>query len=123
MPLDRFSRIIGVNLIGTFNAIRLAAAAMAAADPDEEGERGVIVNTASIAGLLSAPGMAPYCVSKYGVVAISECLHHDLNLVAPGKVNVSVVCPAWVKTRISDSERNRPSSIPKQASALAPQPA
>src|SRR5260370_3209047 len=51
LPLDRFTRIIGVNLVGTFNAIRLAAAAMSGADPGEDGERGVIINTASIAAL------------------------------------------------------------------------
>jgi NAD(P)-dependent dehydrogenase (short-subunit alcohol dehydrogenase family) len=61
--------------------------------------------------------MSPYCVTKQGVVALSECLHHDLTLRAKGKVRVSVLCPAWVKTRISLSERNRPASLPRGAAA------
>jgi NAD(P)-dependent dehydrogenase (short-subunit alcohol dehydrogenase family) len=79
---------------------------------------GHIVNTASIAGLLSAPGMGAYCATKHAVVAMSECLHHDLALTGNGsKVHVSVVCPAWVKTSIADSERNRPASSPRRAGA------
>jgi short-subunit dehydrogenase len=66
------------------------------------------VNTASIAGLIAAPGMAAYCATKHAVVAMSECLHHDLTMTTGGKVHVSVLCPAWVKTRIADSGRNRP---------------
>jgi short-subunit dehydrogenase len=78
---------------------------------------GHVVNTASIAGLLSAPGMAPYCATKHAVVAISECLHLDLAVTGnASKVHVSVLCPAWVKTNIADSERNRPASSPARAS-------
>ena len=100
--------VLGVNLWGVIHGIRAFVPRMLA-----QGE-GHVVNTASIAGLLSAPGMGPYCASKHGVVAISECLHHDLALAAGGKVKVSVVCPAWVKTNIADSERNRPSAFPKR---------
>jgi NAD(P)-dependent dehydrogenase (short-subunit alcohol dehydrogenase family) len=106
--------VLGVNLWGVVHGIRAFVPRMLA-----QGS-GHIVNTASIAGLLSAPGMAPYCASKHAVVAISECLHHDLNLIAGGKVKVSVVCPAWVKTRIADSERNRPSAMaPRSGSSAA----
>ncbi len=107
--------VLGVNLWGVVHGIRAFVPRMLA-----QGE-GHVVNTASIAGLLSAPGMAPYCASKHAVVAISECLHHDLNLVAGGKVKVSVVCPAWVKTRIADSERNRPASLPPRSGSAAAQ--
>ena len=100
--------VLGVNLWGVIHGIRAFVPRMLA-----QGE-GHVVNTASIAGLLSAPGMGPYCASKHGVVAISECLHHDLTLAAGGKVKVSVVCPAWVKTNIADSERSRPSAFPKR---------
>lgn len=100
--------VLGVNLWGVIHGIRAFVPRMIA-----QGE-GHVVNTASIAGLLSAPGMGPYCASKHGVVAISECLHHDLTLAAGGKVKVSVVCPAWVKTNIADSERNRPPALPKR---------
>jgi NAD(P)-dependent dehydrogenase (short-subunit alcohol dehydrogenase family) len=107
--------VLGVNLWGVVHGIRAFVPRMLA-----QGQ-GHVVNTASIAGLLSAPGMAPYCASKHAVVAISECLHHDLNLLAGGKVKVSVVCPAWVKTRIADSERNRPASAPRRSGSPAAQ--
>src|SRR6266478_1355554 len=78
MPLDRFTRIVGVNLIGTFNAIRLAAAAMAANDPDEEGERGVIINTASVAAFEGQIGQAAYSASKGGIVGMTLPIAREL---------------------------------------------
>lgn len=66
-----------------------------------------MINTASIAGLLSEPSMAAYNVSKFGVVTLSEGLHHDLTL-RQAKIKVSVLCPAWVKTRIAEADRHRP---------------
>ena len=93
---------LGVNLWGVIHGIRAFVPRLV-----EQGE-GHVVNTASIAGLVSVPGMAPYCVTKHAVVALSECLHHDLGKAARSKVKVSVLCPAWVKTKISDSARNRP---------------
>jgi NAD(P)-dependent dehydrogenase (short-subunit alcohol dehydrogenase family) len=106
--------VLGVNLWGVVHGVRAFVPRMIA-----QGE-GHVVNTASIAGLLSAPGMGPYCASKHAVVALSECLHHDLVLGAGGKVKVSVLCPAWVKTRIADAARNRPPS-PAKASGRSPQ--
>jgi len=70
-PLDRFSRVINVNLIGTFNVIRLAAAAMANNTPSAGGERGVIVNTASVAAFDGQIGQAAYAASKGGIVALT----------------------------------------------------
>jgi NAD(P)-dependent dehydrogenase (short-subunit alcohol dehydrogenase family) len=107
--------VLGVNLWGVIHGVRTFVPRMIA-----QGE-GHVVNTASIAGLLSAPGMGPYAATKHAVVAISECLHHDLALGAGGKVKVSVVCPAWVKTNIADSERNRPASSPARTGAPSPQ--
>jgi NAD(P)-dependent dehydrogenase (short-subunit alcohol dehydrogenase family) len=69
--LDHFTRVIHVNLTGTFNAIRLAAAAMARNDPTEAGERGVIVNTASVAAFDGQIGQAAYSASKGGIVAMT----------------------------------------------------
>jgi short-subunit dehydrogenase len=80
--------------------------------------QGHVVNTASIAGLVAAPGLAAYCASKHAVVAISECLHHDLTMRTGGQVRVSVLCPAWVKTRIADAERNRPASLARPESQV-----
>ena len=66
-----------------------------------------IVNTASVAGLLSPPAAAAYNVSKHGVVTLSETLYHELRA-EDAKVGVSVLCPAWVKTGINQAQRNRP---------------
>ena len=71
LPLDVFRQVIDVNLIGTFNVMRLAAAAMFENEPDEEGERGVIVNTASIAAYEGQIGQAAYAASKGGVVGLT----------------------------------------------------
>jgi short-subunit dehydrogenase len=59
---------------------------------------------------LSVPGSGVYCVSKHGVVTLSECLHHDLQM-AKAAIQVSVLCPAFVNTGIADSERNRPAEL------------
>jgi len=69
-----------------------------------------VVNTASAAGLVSAPLMSAYNVSKHGVVTLSETLFHDLRLLN-AKVGVSVLCPAFVPTNIHTSERNRPAEL------------
>jgi NAD(P)-dependent dehydrogenase (short-subunit alcohol dehydrogenase family) len=115
VPRADWEWILGVNLVGVVNGIRAFVPRMI-----EQGE-GHVVNTASIAGLTSAPTMGPYCATKHAVVAMSECLQHDLNLAAGGKVKVSVLCPAWVKTKIADSGRNRPASAPRGSEALTPQ--
>lgn len=94
--------VMGVNLYGVTNGLRAFIPKMI-----ESGEEGHVVNTASIAGLLSEPSMAAYNVSKFGVVTLSEGLHHDLTL-RRSRVGVSVLCPGWVRTRIADAERHRP---------------
>jgi len=71
MPLDDFAKVIQVNLIGTFNILRLAAAGMADRDPNADGERGVIINTASIAAFEGQIGQAAYAASKGGVAALT----------------------------------------------------
>lgn len=96
---------LGVNVWGVIHGIRVFTPIML-----KQGVEGHIVNTASVAGLLSLPGMGMYCLSKHAVVTLSESLHHDL--VEQGdKVRCSVLCPAYVPTRISDSERNRPAHL------------
>ena len=77
-PLDLFAKVIQVNLIGTFNVIRLAAAQMARNTPNEEGERGVIVNTASVAAFDGQIGQAAYSASKGGVVGMTLPIARDL---------------------------------------------
>ncbi|HJY75287.1 MAG TPA: SDR family NAD(P)-dependent oxidoreductase [Burkholderiales bacterium] len=93
--------ILGVNLLGVVHGIRAFAPRLIAQD------EGHIVNTASVAGLISPPGMGAYCVSKHAVVTLSEALHHDLRE-RGSRVGVSVLCPAYVPTGIADSDRNRP---------------
>lgn len=69
-----------------------------------------IVNTASVAGLVSNPGMAAYNVSKHGVVTLSETLSLELQM-TQSPIGISLLCPAWVPTGIGNSERNRPSDV------------
>ena len=76
--LDSFARTVAINLVGTFNALRLAAAAMARNAPDAEGERGVIVNTASVAAFDGQIGQAAYAASKGGVAALTLPAARDL---------------------------------------------
>lgn len=108
---------LGVNLWGVIHGVRAFAPLLLAQD------EGHIVNTASVAGLISPPGMGAYNVSKHAVVALSESLFHDL-AERKARVGVSVLCPAYVPTAISDSERNRPAKLanparPKSAQLLA----
>lgn len=77
-PLDAFEKTIRINLIGTFNMIRLAAAAMVGNEPDAEGERGVIINTASVAAFDGQIGQAAYAASKGGVVGMTLAVARDL---------------------------------------------
>ncbi|MBK45426.1 MAG: 3-hydroxyacyl-CoA dehydrogenase [Roseovarius sp.] len=78
-PLDAFRRTIDINLVGTFNVARLAAAEMAGNAPDADGARGVIVNTASVAAFDGQKGQAAYAASKGGIVALSLPMARDLS--------------------------------------------
>lgn len=93
--------ILGVNLWGVIHGVRAFTPRLIA-----QGE-GHIVNTASVAGMISPPGSGAYNVTKHAVVALSESLYHDLREQG-APVSVSVLCPAYVPTGIADSERNRP---------------
>jgi NAD(P)-dependent dehydrogenase (short-subunit alcohol dehydrogenase family) len=91
MPLEKFTKTITVNLIGTFNVIRLAAEAMAKLEPNAVGERGVVINTASVAAFDGQIGQVAYSASKGGIVAITlplarEFARHGIRVVtiAPG---------------------------------------
>ena len=77
-PLDAFERTVRINLIGTFNMVRLAAAAMVGNTPDAGGERGVIVNTASVAAFEGQIGQAAYAASKGGVASMTLAVARDL---------------------------------------------
>ena len=105
--------VLGVNLWGVVHGVRLFTPMMldaAKADPSYQGH---IVNTASMAGLLTAPNMGIYNVSKHAVVALTETLYQDLHLVTD-QISASVLCPYFVPTGISQSQRNRPSDLPPE---------
>lgn len=93
--------VMGVNLYGVAHSLRAFVPRMLTQE-----DEGHIVNTASVAGLVSEPALAAYNVSKFGVVTLSEGLHHDLAL-RKARIGVSVLCPGWVRTRIADAERHR----------------
>ncbi|VVE51412.1 3-hydroxyacyl-CoA dehydrogenase [Pandoraea terrigena] len=93
--LDSFARIINVNLIGTFNVLRIAATAMAEGDADAEGERGVIVNTASVAAFDGQIGQAAYAASKGGVAALTLPAARELARVG---VRVVTIAPGIFET-------------------------
>jgi NAD(P)-dependent dehydrogenase (short-subunit alcohol dehydrogenase family) len=94
MPLDRFEMVVRINLIGTFNVLRLAAAAIAGNQP-EEGERGVIVNTASIAAFDGQIGQAAYSASKGGIVGMTLPIARDL---AGKQIRVVAIAPGTFDT-------------------------
>jgi NAD(P)-dependent dehydrogenase (short-subunit alcohol dehydrogenase family) len=104
--VEEWEWVLGVNLWGVIHGIRTFVPRLLA-----QGGEGHVVNTASMAGLLTGPGMAPYYVSKHAVVALSETLQHELSSIG-SRIKVSVLCPGWVNTRIAESERNRPASLP-----------
>ena len=105
--LQDWEWVIGVNLMGVAHGIRVFTPMMLAAAENDAAFQGHIVNTASMAGLLNAPNMGIYNVSKHAVVSMSETLYQDLALVTD-QISASVLCPFFVPTGISESHRNRP---------------
>jgi NAD(P)-dependent dehydrogenase (short-subunit alcohol dehydrogenase family) len=104
--LAEWEWVLGVNLWGVIHGVRVFVPIMLAQDTECH-----IVNTASMAGLISGPGIGVYKVTKHGVVTLSETLYHDL-AERGAKVKVSVLCPGIVNTRILESARNRPGHLP-----------
>ena len=102
--------VIGVNLMGVAHGVRVFTPMMLAAAKADPAYQGHIVNTASMAGLLNAPNMGIYNVSKHAVVSMSETLYQDLALVTD-QISASVLCPYFVPTGISQSHRNRPEEL------------
>ncbi|MGD9890521.1 MAG: SDR family NAD(P)-dependent oxidoreductase [Dehalococcoidia bacterium] len=101
--------VLGVNLWGVIHGIRVFVPIML-----QQGTDGHIVNTASVLGLTSGPGGAPYGVSKHGVVRITEGLYYDLQA-AGSKLRTSVLCPGLIATQIVLSARNRPDELQNDA--------
>ncbi len=102
--------VLGVNVWGVIHGVRLFTPMMLAAAKADPAYRGHIVNTASMAGLLTPPNMGVYNVSKHAVVSLTETLYQDLRLVTD-QVSASVLCPYFVSTGIRQSHRNRPAEL------------
>ena len=108
--LQDWEWVLGVNLMGVAHGVRVFTPMMLQAAAADPAWRGHIVNTASMAGLVNAPNMGIYNVSKHAVVALSETLYRDLALVTD-QIGASVLCPFFVPTGISQSQRNRPQDL------------
>jgi NAD(P)-dependent dehydrogenase (short-subunit alcohol dehydrogenase family) len=116
MPLEQFERVVRVNLVGTFNAIRLATLAMAANEP-VDGDRGVIVTTASVAAFDGQVGQAAYSASKGGVVGMLLPVARDL---ADKQIRVMCIAPGTFKTPMLAS---LPQDAQDSLAAQVPHPA
>jgi NAD(P)-dependent dehydrogenase (short-subunit alcohol dehydrogenase family) len=101
--------VIGVNLMGVAHGVRVFTPMMLEAAKNDPAYQGHIVNTASMAGLLNTPNMGVYNASKHAVVSLSETLYQDLALVTD-QIGASVLCPFFVPTGITQSQRNRPAA-------------
>lgn len=104
-PLSNWRWTLDVNFFGVLHGIQAFLPRMLEANREAH-----IVNTASLAGLTTRPLMSAYNVSKHAVVALSECLYAELQITTD-KIHVSVLCPAFSKTRLADSGRNRPEGV------------
>ena len=102
--------VLGVNVMGVAHGVRVFTPMMLEAAKKDPAYQGHIVNTASMAGLLNAPNMGVYNVSKHAVVALTETLYQDLKLVTD-QISASVLCPFFVATGIAQSYRNKPGEL------------
>ena len=109
LTVDDWQWVLGVDLWSVIHAVRAFVPRML-----DSAEGGHIVNTASMSGLLPIPNLAAYSVAKAAVVALSEALQLDFD--AEGAtIGVSVLCPGFIATRITESERNRPAELTNAA--------
>lgn len=112
--------VLGVNLFGVVHGLRIFMPLMLKAASQNPAWRGHMVNVASMAGLVNAPNMGVYNVSKHAVVSLSETLYQDLALVTD-QVHASVLCPFFVPTGIHLSHRNRPAELRSEVKPTASQ--
>ncbi|MET0458086.1 MAG: SDR family NAD(P)-dependent oxidoreductase [Ilumatobacteraceae bacterium] len=113
LTVDDWEWVLGVDLWSVIHAVRVFVPRMR-----DGGEGGHIVNTASMSGLLPIPNLAAYSVAKAAVVALSEALQLDFDAVGT-PIGVSVLCPVFIATRITESERNRPAELTNAAAIPA----
>ena len=115
-PLESFSRVLAINSVGTFNVIRLAASRMAKLDADEDGGRGVFVNTASVAAFDGQIGQAAYAASKGAIVGMTLPIARDL---ASSGIRVNTIAPGLFRTPLLAS---LPEKVQNQLGATVPFP-
>ena len=111
-PVEDYEWLLGVNVWGVIHGIRTFVPLLL------EQAEGHVVNTASMAAVTTLPFTGIYHMTKHAVLALSECLHHELRA-RGAKVGVTVVCPEMVATRIDAAERNRPASLRREAAPTA----
>ncbi|HLB80084.1 MAG TPA: SDR family NAD(P)-dependent oxidoreductase [Dongiaceae bacterium] len=116
LPLEKFKRVIDVNLVGTFNMMRLAAADMAGLDPLEDGERGVIISTSSVAAYEGQIGQAAYAASKAGIAGLTIAAARDL---ARSGIRVLTIAPGLIATPMM---LNLPPEVQKSLGESVPFP-
>jgi NAD(P)-dependent dehydrogenase (short-subunit alcohol dehydrogenase family) len=104
-PLANWKWVFDVNVQGVVNGIHYFVPRMIEQDSDA-----YVLNTGSMAGMISGPFFAPYNASKHAVVALSECLHHELRAMR-AKVRVGVLCPGWVHTALAKLEQKLPAEL------------
>lgn len=104
-PLENWRWVFDINVQGVVNGIHAFVPKML----EQEGAS-YVLNTGSIAGMITGPFFAPYNASKHAVVALSECLHHELRAV-DAKVEVGVLCPGWVNTGLANTEEKLPAEL------------
>ncbi|MBW7902031.1 MAG: SDR family NAD(P)-dependent oxidoreductase [Rhodocyclaceae bacterium] len=114
--LDDFARVVNINLVGTFNVLRLAAAAMAGGKPNDEGERGVVINTASVAAFEGQIGQAAYAASKAGVAAMTLPIAREL---ARAGIRVNTIAPGLFLTPMMEA---LPAEVQASLGAATPFP-
>lgn len=115
-PLESFNKVISVNLVGTFNVIRLAVEQMAGNEPNQQGERGIIINTASVAAFEGQVGQVAYSASKGGIVGMTLPLARDL---APYGIRAMAIAPGLFDTPMFDQ---LPRSVKDALGATVPFP-
>jgi NAD(P)-dependent dehydrogenase (short-subunit alcohol dehydrogenase family) len=116
-PLENWKWVFDINVQGVVNGIHYFVPRMI-----EQDRPAYVLNTGSIAGLISGPFFAPYNASKHAVVALSECLHHELRAMQ-AKVRVGVLCPGWVHTNLARLEEKLPAELHAANAAVGTPPA
>ena len=113
-PAENWKWVFDVNVMGVVNGIRSFVPRMIA-----QGGEAYVLNTGSIAGMVTGPFFAPYNASKHAVVALSECLHHELRAMQT-KVRVGVLCPGWVHTGLAKLEQRLPAELRAANAGIEP---